>query len=291
MHGSPCQDFSLTGSNKGGDEGSGTRSSLMYQTIRIVEKLSPKYVIWENVKNLLSKTHIHNFENYLKRMESLGYKNYYKLLNSNEFGIPQNRWRVFAVSIKADQKTFFFPKGEQLNRNLMDYLEKDIPKKYFLSDKQVGYISAKGNFNDSSCIRIREATKKGYSEAHVGDGVNLSYLNGTSRRGRVKRQQAPTIPAKPTTGCVDRGLRLRKLTPKEYFRLMGFEDSDFYKASQVTSETQLYKQAGNSIVVNVLEAIFKSLLIDNMRPSQKEIFEKDDSGQLKGQMNIFDFIN
>ena len=81
MHGSPCQDFSLAGKQAGGDKDSGTRSSLMYETIRIIEKLKPTYVVWENVKNLLSKKHIHNFNNYLKALEDLGYQNYYQVLN------------------------------------------------------------------------------------------------------------------------------------------------------------------------------------------------------------------
>ena len=102
MHGSPCQDFSLAGKQAGGDEGSGTRSSLMYETLRIVEKLKPKYVIWENVKNLLSKKHRHNFDSYLEIMESLGYKNYYQVLNAKDYGIPQNRERIFTVSIRND---------------------------------------------------------------------------------------------------------------------------------------------------------------------------------------------
>lgn len=194
----------------------------------------------------------------------------------------------------------------------MDMLEKNVPDKYTLSDKAVKYITAekrlKNNWTNinpdvaitltakgqnnwtGSFIRIREATKKGYDEAYEGDGLNLSFMNGTSRRGRVKRGMSPTLPAKPTTGCVDKNLRLRKLTPKEYFRLMGFDDYDFEKACQVNSDSQLYKQAGNSIVVNVLEAILKNLLIEDDVPSQKEIFEKTDSGQLKGQMNIFDFL-
>lgn len=93
MHGSPCQDFSVAGLGKGGDKGSGTRSSLMYETLRIVAKLKPKYVIWENVKNLLSKKHIHNFEAYQEAMRELGYVNYYKVLNARDYGIPQNRER------------------------------------------------------------------------------------------------------------------------------------------------------------------------------------------------------
>ena len=93
MHGSPCQDFSIAGKLAGGDKGSGTRSSLMYETLRIVKKLKPKYVIWENVKNLLGERNRHNFDNYLEEMERLGYKNYYQVLNAKDYGIPQNRER------------------------------------------------------------------------------------------------------------------------------------------------------------------------------------------------------
>ena len=95
MHGSPCQDFSLAGHGLGGDEDSGTRSSLMYETIRIVSKLKPKFVIWENVKNLLSKQHKHNFDNYINTLNELGYTSYYKVLNAKDFGIPQHRESIY----------------------------------------------------------------------------------------------------------------------------------------------------------------------------------------------------
>ena len=107
-----CQDFSLAGKQAGGDEGSGTRSSLMYETIRIVEKLKPKYVIWENVKNVISKKHKHNFDNYLNKMEELGYKNYWQVLNAKDYGIPQNRERVFTISILSGYD-YQFPNGNK----------------------------------------------------------------------------------------------------------------------------------------------------------------------------------
>lgn len=110
MHGSPCQSISVAGLQHGADKGSGTRSSLMWETVRIVEKLKPKYVIWENVKNLISKKHVHNFNDYLKSMEDLGYRNYYKVLNAKDYGIPQNRERVFTVSILGN-KEYSFPNG------------------------------------------------------------------------------------------------------------------------------------------------------------------------------------
>ena len=143
MHGSPCQDFSVAGLNMGGDKGSGTRSSLMYETLRIVEKLKPKYVIWENVKNLLSKKHRHNFDAYLDAMDKLGYKSKYKVLNAKDFGIPQNRERVFTVSIRNDiEDTFVFPEKQELTVKLKDMLETDVDEKYYLSDEQVASFKA-----------------------------------------------------------------------------------------------------------------------------------------------------
>lgn len=141
MHGSPCQDFSLAGKQAGGDEGSGTRSSLMYETIRIVEKLKPKYVIWENVKNVISKKHIHNFNNYIQRMEELGYTSYYQVLNAKDYGIPQNRERVFTISIRKDlNQTFKFPEAIPLKLKLKDILEDEVDEKYYLSDKAINYV-------------------------------------------------------------------------------------------------------------------------------------------------------
>jgi len=141
MHGSPCQDFSLAGKQQGGDEGSGTRSSLMYETIRIVEKLKPKYVIWENVKNLISKKHRHNFDAYLKTIEKLGYSNYYQVLNSKDYGIPQNRERVFIISIRNDlNQTFEFPQKQELKLRLKDMLEDEVDEKYYLTDSMINYL-------------------------------------------------------------------------------------------------------------------------------------------------------
>lgn len=328
MHGSPCQDFSLAGKQAGGDENSGTRSSLMYETLRIVENLKPKYVIWENVKNILSVKHKHNFDNYLKQMEELGYKNYYQVLNAKDYGIPQNRERVFTISILGNNN-YNFPPKKELKLKLKDMLENEVDEKYYLKDYQIENIK-KSNFltnkrriqskdwcdtlcardyKDPKCIQVAElpyynydsdgrvyspsgispclrskepnykvdiedkfliknATKIGYLEAYEGDGVNLS-TRMKYQRGNVQKQTIQTI---TTSGGNDRGvvikncnstepkLRIRKLTPKECWRLMGFSDDDYDKASVFNSNTQLYKQAGNSIVVDVLEDILTNLL-------------------------------
>lgn len=146
MHGSPCQDFSLAGKQAGGDIGSGTRSSLMYETIRIVGKLRPKYVVWENVKNLLSKKHKHNFDAYIETMNILGYNSYYQVLNAKNYGIPQNRERVFTISIRKDidDRSFKFPEKEPLKLRLKDILEEQVDEKYYLSDKMMNYVLKPG---------------------------------------------------------------------------------------------------------------------------------------------------
>ena len=297
MHGSPCQSFSLAGKQEGGDKGSGTRSSLMWETIRIVEKLKPKYVIWENVKNLLSKKHKHNFEAYLEIMKQLGYTNYYQVLNAKDYEIPQNRERVFTISIRKDiNKVFTFPPKQPLKLKLKDMLEENVDEKYYLSDKMINYISADNEKwaenNDKSLINKKIASaintgegprrcdasnyiSKDYKENYnlkskqkqlhsliektnfeEGKVLNMDLYNQTTNENT---SQCLTTPNHNSQRLFD-GLRIRKLTPKECWRLMGFDDEDFEKASKVNSNTQLYKQASNSIVVNVLEAIFKELI-------------------------------
>lgn len=231
MHGSPCQDFSVAGKQAGGDKDSGTRSSLMYETLRIVEKLKPKYVIWENVKNLLSKKHRHNFDAYLDAMEKLGYVNSYKVLNAKNYGMPQNRERVFTVSI-LDGGDFEFPEPFPLEKRLKDVLEDKVDEKYYLSDKQVKML-LDANYDQN---------KRFYKPEGVSP--TISTMGGGHRQPKIELKNS----------------KIRKLTPKECWRLMGFDDSDFEKADKVNSNSQLYKQAGNSIVVNVLEAILKELL-------------------------------
>ncbi|MBR5795290.1 MAG: DNA cytosine methyltransferase [Erysipelotrichaceae bacterium] len=293
MHGSPCQDFSIAGKQAGGDEGSGTRSSLMYETLRIVEKLKPTYVIWENVKNILSSRHVHNWDAYAEYMEELGYTNHCQILNAKDYGIPQNRERVFTISIKDyyDKdfncllaRDFQFPAKIKLKKKLKDFLEINVDEKYYLNKEKLDMISnwqcyekplnhiktdegIMGTITTRSgaecggmkVIAIKTANKQGYDLASNGDGIDLSYPNSQTRRGRVGHSISKTITTSDFQGVMD-NYRVRKLTPRECFRLMGFDDSDFNKASEVCSNAQLYKQAGNSIVVNVLEAILNELL-------------------------------
>ena len=284
MHGSPCQDFSISGKQAGGDKDSGTRSSLMYETIRIVKKLKPKYVIWENVKNLLSQKHRHNFDAYLDALKELGYTNYYQVLNAKDYGIPQNRERVFTISILGNDK-YEFPPKQELGLRLKDMLENNVEEKYYLSDKMVKYISQTGtaNFKNPDCkinleiarplttIQNKRAGTTNYLSEDLPDNYDLKAIRegglyGNKQAGSVYNKEglSPTITTEASANwniLLNDNLRIRKLTPCESWLLMGFDKTDFEKVRNVNSDTQLYKQAGNSIVVNVLEAILKNLLI------------------------------
>lgn len=166
-HGSPCQDFSIAGKQKGADEGTGTRSSLMWNTVAICEHCKPKYVIWENVKNVLSKKHRHNFDKYLNEMDRIGYKNYYQVLNAKDYGVPQNRERVFVISIRNDiEKEFEFPKPFDKGIRLKDVLEDDVEEKYYIDNEKTKKLISeyKGDLAISHAIRSREFKVQGWKE-------------------------------------------------------------------------------------------------------------------------------
>ena len=130
----------------------------MYETIRIVGKLRPKYVMWENVKNLLSKSHKHNFDAYIETMNVLGYNSYYQVLNAKDYGIPQNRERVYTVSIRKDidNENFIFPDKEDLVLRLKDMLEDKVDKKYYLSDDKVSKIEKSNFMQEKKRIQDKE---------------------------------------------------------------------------------------------------------------------------------------
>lgn len=460
-YGFPCQDISLAGKQAGIVKGE-TRSGLLYEVERLLLESQksdelPMYLIMENVKNLVSKNFMADFEKWLEFLESLGYTNHWQVLNAKDYGTPQNRERVFCISILGD-KEFMFPEKQPLGLRLKDLLEDEVDEKFYLSQEQVDRIKfstfntqksriqekdycdtlCARDWKDPKCvqigqydtptrtnsnryrvydekgisptiqtyqggnlqpsIRIKNGTKKGFLEAVDGDGINLAFPASKQRRGRVQRQiantldtrsnkgvaiysptvcigstqknaaitdgsYAPTLTssmgtggghvpmidvesigtlyahnskafgsgymkdlcktlkaekhdtsvilkAKPEFGRMGKqaietynekqpennvtinpfnrsintdglsptittrpngfktaidvvdNFRVRKLTPKECWRLMGFDDKSFEKAERVCSNTQLYKQAGNSIVVNVLERILENLLQD-----------------------------
>ena len=490
----PCQDISVAGKQSGLDMDSGTRSGLLWECQKVIATKKPKYLLLENVKNLVGKRHKANFDLWLDWLVEQGYSNYWQVLNAKDYGIPQNRERVFVVSILGEHESYVFPEKQELKLRLKDVLESEVNEKFYLNDdrvaklnfnlskvslpnnelKVVGNTSAT-NYNKSNvyhdsgicptiaardykgpnqvlqvgqydtdtrnnsnrfrthsvegtspslttmgggglepCVLIKNATAKGYLEATDGDGIDLAYPDSQTRRGRVQKESSPTLQTTDSVGTVEidnypqvlrkvrtefgkqirkkyesgevklkraemteliprtdgisntlttvqkdnyvlegvdvhpfskklefrgykqnevspcllatdykapktilesqtnsshvqkddhvvepssekviiddtmgfekearvyedyspslrasRGglktmsgqdFRIRKLTPLECWRLMGFKDLHFYKAQEVNSNSQLYKQAGNSIVVPVLEGIFRKLI-------------------------------
>lgn len=269
----------------------------MYETVRIVSKLKPKYVLWENVKNLLSKKHKHNFDNYIETMSIIGYNSYYKVLDAKDYGVPQHRERVYTVSIRKDIDNwdFVFPEPMELKLRLKDVLEDAVEEKYYLSEKMVNFFykneqiqKEKGNgfrfgVSDGNVVAKSVTTRAG---SRMDDNfikcVQVAQVYGTAREpnpqaGRIY-DSGGLSPTMDTCNGGNRmpkvlidNYRIRKLTPKECWRLMGFDDEDFEKAASVpTSNTQLYKQAGNSIVVNVLENILTNLFNTGRKKTRRE---------------------
>lgn len=409
----PCQDLSVAGKGAGIKEG--TRSGLLLEVERLLEVSDkPKYLLMENVKNLVGKKNKPDFERWCEKLESMGYTNYWKVLNAKHYGIPQNRERVFMISVLGEHEPYEFPEGFDNGMRLKDMLEDEVDEKFYISgekvEKLISQIKETGNANtnpsgrgmngkvhigdisptlttnkgegpkmcipcltpdriekrqngrrfkedgepmftltgqDRHGVLVKQATKQGYDIAYEYDSINLEQPNSQTRRGRVGRQIANTL----TCGCnqavvepkiiceqrTDEGLRffkdnvcgalrtidacgdkrilekqisselneciqagslehygndqmnryydpigisptitvvsgggreqkiidnyrIRKLTPLECWRLMGFQDEHFNKAQNAgISNSQLYKQAGNSIVVDVLEHIFTNL--------------------------------
>lgn len=288
-HGSPCQSFSAAGKQEGGDKGSGTTSSLMWETVQIIKSKKPKYVIWENVKNVLSKRHIHNFQRYIDELGGVGYSNYYKVLNSCDYGIPQNRERIFVISILGESN-FEFPKIIKLEKTIKDILEEDVDEKFYMNKpfelldkntnksvcRQIAKLDIKGNdiirrvYDVNYCSPTLSTCGGGHREAKILEikpgAIRGRYFDGVvKQRLELRKDNISNCLTTVQTDSIiqeksEYSVRVRKLTPKEYWRLQGFDDEDFYKCKDNgISNSQLYKQAGNSITVNVLENIFKNL--------------------------------
>lgn len=257
-HGSPCQTFSMAGTREGGDEGSGTKSSLMWETVRIVEEVKPKIVIWENVKGVLYKNNIKNFNKYLSKLESLGYSNYHDVLMGNDYGVPQKRERIFVVSIKDNHHTFKFPNPTNTSKVLADILEDNVNQKYNVPVTMIkGWINKKPPFGDR--FNLLKYDDIGYTLVAKGGRAVITnnyilknkddYKLITEFKGKLSLQQ-----------ILEKNIEIRSLTPREYWRMMGWDDATIDKVIESgVSEARMYKMAGNSIIVPILEEIFKNL--------------------------------
>lgn len=296
--GFPCQAFSIAGNRKGFED---TRGTLFFEIARFTYILKPRILFLENVKGLLNHDKGRTFEIILQTLDELGYDVEWQVLNSKNFGVPQNRERVFIIGhLRGEGGRKVFPiRGESENTNCVRQIGNLIQTNSFGGNPHRGRVYSsygispclncmdgggrepkilqlgrgfnkggvhniaptitKNSYQENNFLIIKEATKKGYAEATIGDSVNISHPNSKTRRGRVGKGIANTLLTGEEQCVVMDDLRIRKLTPKECWRLQGFPDWAFERAAKVNSNSQLYKQAGNSVTVNVIEAISKEL--------------------------------
>lgn len=294
--GSPCQSFSMVGKRRGFDD---TRGTLFYEFARVVKQSQPNVFIYENVKGLVNHDNGNTFDIIKATFNELGYKYFYQILNAKNYGIPQHRERIFVVGFKDHGVNFNFPVPVELEYKMQDFLEDYIDSKYYLREKGVKFVTSSKNrlkrytqingeialcqkanqqFNwhgdfvfeyckendfDDFLFDVNQVEEKYYLSDKV---KNYVLSSGTKEfKTSVKTDLEVARPLlqsmhKMHRAGVDNYVthnkgRIRKLTPKECLRLMGFRD-DF---KQVVSDTQMYRQAGNSIVVDVLIAILKEM--------------------------------
>lgn len=371
--GFPCQAFSIAGKRKGFED---TRGTLFFEIARFASILRPRLLFLENVKGLLNHNGGDTFETILSALDELGYDAEWQVLNSKNFGVPQNRERVFIIGhLRGRSTRTIFPlsgndkatdckqpkikkvgnirkKGKSQSGDVVsvdslaptlcstttqkdplkvaipvltpNHIDKRQNGRRFKEDGEPMFTltgqdrhgivvagklpgnhdqnsrvynprglaptlstmqgggqepkiiqKARGfnkggqhsiaptlssnSYHENNVLKIREAVKKGYIEATTGDSINLSFPNSTTSRGRVGKSVANTVLTGGAQGVVTSDFRIRKLTPRECWRLQGFPDWAFEKAQEVNSNSQLYKQAGNSVTVNVIAEIAKRL--------------------------------
>lgn len=346
-----CQDLSLAGLRKGMGKESGTRSGMLWEIERILDELNngdgelPQVLVMENVPEVIGINNIKHFAKWVEKLEELGYKNKWEILNGKDFGIPQNRERCFMVSVLGDYY-YDFPEKTKLKLKLKDMLETNVDEKFYLSDTKIQSISRwKAQQDplkdiDKEKIICPTLTARGAGEEHSGmvlinenaykdeenlktklcneliksgkveegDVIRHSYSNSrmnnfyasnkenrdcsptldtrcdclgvvvknnylgtfdynkseTFMKGRdrlsVGTEIANTVLTSHSDGIAFADLRIRKMTPRESFRLMGVKDEDFERIAEHQSNASLYHLAGDSIIVDILCAIFKQML-------------------------------
>lgn len=360
--GFPCQDISVAGKQRGLV---GKRSGIYYNIIDLIkgkeESGKPTYLLVENVKNLLSINAGFDFASVLSEMDEAGYDCRWQVLNSKDFGVPQNRERVFIIAnlrsrgrreilslcgenaatlnqlvggmqgyrvygtdglsatlvgnaggVGAKTGLYFIDQSNHapkitdtarcltarytagmvnhtaMNSAVMEVhpvltpermekrqngrrMKEDGEPMFTLTsqDRHGVFVCEKVQVDDETLLRVRNGTKQGYEEAHVGDGICLAYPESPTRRGRVGKGCSQTLDCSGQMGTLMRCGRIRRLTPRECFRLQGFPDALFDRAASVNSDAQLYKQAGNAVTATVAFAVAMSL------PESRENNEKN----------------
>lgn len=237
FHGSPCQDFSTVGLQKGGNENSGTRSSLMYETLRLVAQSKPKVVIWENVLGVKTQKHIHNFDSYLSRLKELNYTNFETELNSIDFGVPQNRPRLFVVSIRNDML------------DVCDFKWKTIKKQNYDLTKFIDFDNMTNNVAPSYKKIINQLEEE---NSVLNQPIILTCQSENFRKGKVKfsLDKVNCCTCRKDDFMKYKNGKYDYLTGQEKLKLQGFPDI------KCLGDNAKHIVAGNSINVEVLKYLF-----------------------------------
>lgn len=268
--GFPCQSFSVAGKGLGELDPRGT---LFYEIVRIAEIKQPKYMLLENVKGLTFKTHKATFDKILSELDRIGYNVRWKVLNTRDFGIPQNRERVFFVCIRKDlDQEFEFPQPTEKRLTLKDILLNEVDQKYYLTDSQLNTLQRKFG-SKGKCLDGRDeadtiTTSMGTGGGNVPYITNVVLLNPFNGKNSTEESGTIGTSVGSTTGKTAQILiyprkysgetnSFRKLTPKECFRLMGFVNDEINLEG--ISDSQQYKLAGNGWDQNLVSLIFKQL--------------------------------
>ena len=323
---SPCQDFPSAGLQRGGEEGSGTRSGLLWETERAVSELRPRHLVFENVGGLVSNKFIDLFQRWQVRLNGYGYTNFAQLMNAKDYGVPQNRLRIFMVSILDCTRAYYFPKPFKLERRLKDVLEQNVDERYYLKEEQVEKLMAwldremvpqSGRVYSSEGIsptldasapdhnrrvQIAEPQMLGWTRNERGEITDrhpVSVANCVTAAKRDNTQNyvmEPSVIELPvekshqqdaiqhedgisrclvvgshgnssfftnTAVSTPQGIRIRRLTERELYRLMDVDEKDIDTLlAAPIPRTQHAKLAGNSIVVACLYHIFRNLFVD-----------------------------
>lgn len=316
----PCTDLSVAGKMLGMEEGSGTRSSLLWEVKRLIEECEnlPQVLMMENVPQVHGAKNMASFQAWLKFLESKGYSSFWQDMNAKNYGVAQSRNRTIVISFLGGG-SFKFPQPYELTKRMKDYLEDNVDKRYYLTSEKakvfIDKLVKESRLSKCHMINTQSSEVIGQMDNTIdhtfesanrvydvnalaptlptccGGGLQPKIIECVAMRGRgedneqqlevrgggitntittvqkdnmiLEQSIVDDLYAKEWVWEVDGQkylIRIRKLTPREFWRLMDFSDEDFEKAQAVNSNTQLYKQAGNSIVKNVLCEVFKELI-------------------------------
>lgn len=284
--GSPCQSFSMVGGRKGLED---PRGLLIYEFVRLVNQIQPKVFIYENVKGLLNHGQSETWRKLKGTLDRTKYNIYFKVLNAKNYGIPQNRERLFVIGFKKERK-FEFPNPIELKLTMQDFLEDNPKSKYFLPEKGIAFVTKEKNLKKcytqingkiALCQKrnqqfnwhgdfIMEFPKNSVDKKYFLSDKVKKYVTSSGTKNFYSKPETDLKVARPLLATmvkmhragidnyITKGGKIRKLTPRECLRLMGFDD----RFKIVVSDTQAYKQAGNAIVVDVLINLLKAMDIE-----------------------------